>query len=136
MPPCPLIFLPIIDGISCQCQITAHCIHFALKCNWVSWALSQAQQRDYFLGSVCEQSFLCAFGQASDIQIFEYSNYSNSFMVEYSNGKIGICHRPNEQQLIYLHNLRLAKQPFFVCPSFSHSKGVNCPLQVVFNLFF
>ena len=62
-------------------------------------------------------------------------NSGIDLMVEYSNGKIGIRHRPNEQQLIYLH-LRLAKQPFFVCPSFSHSKGVNCPLQVAFNLFF
>ena len=28
------------------------------------------------------------------LQIFEYSNYLNSFMVEYSNGKIGIRPRP------------------------------------------
>ena len=33
----------------------------------------------------------------SMLQIFEYSNYSNSLMVEYSNGKIGIRPRPIEQ---------------------------------------
>ena len=27
--------LPVIDGISCRCQITAHCIDFALECNCV-----------------------------------------------------------------------------------------------------
>ena len=41
------------------------------------------------LGSVCQRSFFVCFWLS-----FEYSNYLNSFMVEYSNGKIGICHRP------------------------------------------
>ena len=73
-------------------NVTAHCIACIIALSELSeltsWAVSAACL--IALGSVCERSF-CVFFLS-----FRYSNYSNSFMVKYSNSKIGIRHKPSD----------------------------------------
>ena len=64
---------------------------FCIDVHWVTWAVSAVW---LLLGSVCERSFFVCFWPSF--------RYSNSFMVEYLNGKIGIRHRPNDDWIFPL----------------------------------
>ena len=91
-------FMSMSDHGALHTLCTGVQLRGAVLCQWLSTVLSAVSSFRQCLPAV-----FFFFVLLTKLQMFKYLNYSNSFMAEYLNGKIGIRHRPSKYPVQITH---------------------------------